>query len=91
MLDPTVQQIGIGGVVAVALVTVVLKFLPAFMAALRHQNGKNKSGDLTPTEWEGRMREIAHNANEELMGDMRKLLDERLRDIIRDEMKRRVR
>jgi len=92
MLDPTVQQIGVGGVVAVVLVATVLKFLPAFMAALRHQNGKNKSGDRSTGEWESKMRDIARTANEEMMVDMRNLLEtrnEKLREIIRQELNNR--
>ena len=89
MLDPLAQQVGIGGAVAVLLVSAVLKFLPAFMAAYRHQNGKNKSGDLSPSEWEGKMRDIARNANEVMMNDMRRLLEsrnEKLREIIKAEI-----
>jgi len=40
MLDPLTQQLGIGGAVAVVLVATVLKFLPAFMMALR-RNGNS--------------------------------------------------
>jgi hypothetical protein len=88
------EQVGIGGAVAVLLVATVMKFLPAFMAALKSQNGKNghKSGDLSTSEWEGKMRDIARNANEEMMADMRTLMDarnEKLREIIRQELKSR--
>ena len=89
MLDPTAQQVGIGGVLAIALVATVLKFLPAFMAALKSQNGKNKSGDLSPAEWEGRMKQIARDANDDMLREMRNLLEsrnEKVREIIRQEL-----
>ena len=92
MLDPLAEQVGIGGAVAILLVGVVMKFLPAFMSALKSQNGKNKSGDLSPSEWEGRMREIALAANEGLMKDIRSLLEsrnEKMREIIRQELRQR--
>jgi len=95
MLDPLTQQLGIGGAVAVVLVATVLKFLPAFMAALRQQNGKgNKAGERSTEEWEGKMRDIARNANEEMMADMRILLEsrnEKMREIIRQELNNRER
>lgn len=91
LLDPTAQQIGIGGMVAVLMTAAVLKFLPSFMRALREQNHKDrehdkggrgdKVGDLTALEWEGRIRDIARNAHavstEELMKDIRGLLEAR--------------
>jgi len=83
------EQVGIGGAVAVLLVATVLKFLPAFMVALRHQNNKNKSGDLSTSEWEGKMRDIARSANEEMMRDIRNLMESRneaVRRIIREEL-----
>lgn len=42
LLDPTAQQIGVGGLVAVLMTAAVLKFLPAFMRALKEQNGNSK-------------------------------------------------
>jgi len=94
MLDPLAEQVGIGGAIAIMLVATVMKFLPAFMTALRHQNGRNKSGDRSTGEWESKMRDIARDANEVMMEDMRKLLEtrnEKLREIIRQELNNRER
>src|SRR5438445_5345395 len=99
LLDPTAQQIGIGGGVAVLMTAAVLKFLPAFMRALKEQSSRdsgersNRSGDRSTGEWEGKMSAIATAANErmaeELMKDIRALMDSRgdkLREIIRQEL-----
>ncbi len=95
MLDPLAQQVGIGGAIAIMLVATVMKFLPAFMTALRQQNGKsNKSGERSTDEWEGKMRDIARTANEEMMVDIRNLMeirDGKLREMIRQELNSRER
>jgi hypothetical protein len=94
MLDPLAQQVGIGGAVAVILVATVMKFLPAFMAALKAQNGKNgkhASGQLSPEEWEGRMRRLHEESEQRIMNNVRSLMDsrnEKVREIIRDEIER---
>lgn len=92
-LDPLTQQLSVGGAVAVVLVATVLKFLPAFMAALRQQNGKgNKSGERSTDLWESKMRDIARSANEELMRDIKNFLEtrnEKMREIIRQELNNR--
>lgn len=81
LLDPLAQQVGIGGAVAVVLVGTVMKFLPAFMSALKQQNGNrngnNRSGDRSTEEWEGRMRRMHSESEEHIMADMRNLMDAR--------------
>lgn len=52
----------------------------------------NKSGERSTAEWEGKMRDIARTANEDMMNDIRQLLisrNEELRRIIREEMNRK--
>ena len=84
-LDPLAEQVGIGGAVAVLLVGMVMKFLPAFMSALRQQNGSrngNKAGERSTEEWEGRMRKMHDEAGEHLMKDMRMLMDTRTQILV---------
>jgi uncharacterized membrane protein YdfJ with MMPL/SSD domain len=81
MLDPLAQQVGIGGAVAIILVATVLKFLPAFMTALKSQNGKNKSGDLSPAEWEARMKQLRDEGTALIEAKMEKLTEDLMKDI----------
>jgi hypothetical protein len=82
MLDPLTQQLGIGGAVAVVLVATVMKFLPAFMAALKSQNGKNGSaGQKDPSYW---TLEFGRIINEKL-----KEHESKVREIIRQELDNR--
>jgi hypothetical protein len=58
----------------------------------RNGSQSNKSGERSTDEWEGKMRDIARKANEEMMQDMRQLLisrNEELRRIIREEVGRK--
>jgi|SRR5882724_1969056 len=92
--DPLAQQVGVGGVVAVALVATVMKFLPAFMRAVREQkhegngNGRAKAGSLSPEEWEGRMRDIQREAGALLKSEIEKMFE--IRDILLAEKLRRA-
>jgi hypothetical protein len=94
MLDPLAQQVGIGGAVAVLLVSAVMKFLPAFMAALKHQNGKfTEYQKLQVIEIVRLTTEETRIANESALADLRKLITDRtdtLRGVIRDEIGRHV-
>jgi len=92
MLDPTVQQIGVGGAVAVILVATVMKFLPAFILTLKNQNGKfNEYQKLQIIEIVRLTSEETRLANEAALADLRKLITTRtelIREVIRDEIKR---
>jgi hypothetical protein len=82
------EQVGIGGAVAVLLVATVMKFLPAFMAALKQQNGKgrgNKSGELDPAEWEKRIGKVVAEELAKVMSGR----NEEVRRIIHEELERR--
>ena len=72
------------------LVGTVMRFLPAFMAALKNgKNGKHAAGQLSAEEWEGRMRKLHEESEERIMKDVRALMDtrnEKLREIIRQEL-----
>jgi len=91
-----VQQIGIGGAVAVLLVVAVLKFLPAFMTALRTQkhegNGKfTEYQRLQVVEIVRVTAEETRLANESALVDLRKLITERtddIREVIKEEIRR---
>lgn len=82
LLDPFAQQVGIGGAVAIILVATVLKFLPAFMTALRQtRNGNNKkgtSGEKDPSYWTtefGRILEEKLKAHDSMRNeDIRKIM-----------------
>lgn len=85
MLDPLAQQVGVGGAVAVVLVATVMKFLPAFMTAVRTQsssNGRKRSGDLDPADWEQRFGKII----EEKLKAGVSARNEQIRVIIREEL-----
>ena len=86
MIDPTTQQIGVGGLVAVLLVGTVLKFLPAFMTALKSntRNGPKTAGQLDPAEWEQRIGKIVED---KIHGSLAGR-NEDLRRIIREELER---
>jgi flagellar biosynthesis/type III secretory pathway M-ring protein FliF/YscJ len=62
---------------------------------LKQRNGNNhanKAGERSTDEWEGKMRDIARTANEEMMEDIRSLMETRndkLREIIRQELNNR--
>ena len=71
-------------------------------ASMHRRNGNdkvlNKSGERSTGEWESKMRDIARDANEDMMADMRNLLEakdaarnETLREIIRQELNNRER
>jgi hypothetical protein len=79
-LDPLAQQIGVGGIFSLLVIALVMKMLPAALKAIRAENGghkrdSNKSGDLTPTEWEGRVARLRDQGNEKLLEDLEVLLD----------------
>jgi len=85
VLDPLAQQVGIGGAVAVILVGTVLKFLPAFMEALRRNGNGNKSGEKPVSFW---TQEIAKAVED----GIRKAIsgrNEEIRRIIREELNAR--
>ena len=86
MLDPLAQQVGIGGAVAIFLVGTVMKFLPAFMSALKAQNGDGKkqngsSGQKDPSYWTLEFGRI--------MEEKLKNHESQVRVIVRDELKNR--
>jgi len=95
MSDLTTTTILIGAVVALAR---AIEWLAkaSMNPRPRDGNGKvlNKAGERSTEEWEGKMRDIARNANEEMMADMRILLEsrnEKMREIIRQELNNRER
>lgn len=58
----------------------------------RNGHPHNKAGERSTDEWEGRMRDIARTANEEMMEDMRELMtsrNEEFRRIVREELNRK--
>src|SRR6266478_3587465 len=61
MLDPLAQQVGIGGAVAVLLVSAVLRFLPSFLSAMK-RNGNGKAAGLTAQEWRAEIEAAAERA-----------------------------
>lgn len=72
---------------------IVLQIIKAF-----RRNGAttspviSKSGERSTGEWESKMRDIAREANEVLMEDMRRLMisrNEELRRILREELNRK--
>lgn len=75
LLDPTAQQIGVGGTVAVLMTAAVLKFLPAFMRALKDRNGGHKASDEAAVD--ARVRAVVQKENESLMADIRLLMESR--------------
>jgi uncharacterized membrane protein YdfJ with MMPL/SSD domain len=104
MLDPTTQQIGVGGAVAVVLVSAVLKFLPSFLSALKRNGNGSKSAGRTAEEWDNRIEAAAERAlvkgAAQRHADLEKLMervieremakrDKVVREIIRDELRRR--
>ena len=73
MLDPALLNNFGWGAVGLAALWLVLKFKP-----WKNGNGHtNKSGDRTPEEWIGRMKELHEQANEKLLVDIERLLDSR--------------
>ena len=61
-IDPLAEQVGIGGTVAIILVATVLKFLPAFMAALKRNDVNSKAAGLTAAEWKSEFRLAVRDA-----------------------------
>lgn len=89
-IDPLSQQLTIGGAVAVALVATVMKFLPAFMSALKAQKDSS-NGKLSEFE-KIQIAEIVRMGNEAHLADMRRLMENRenvFREIVRDELRER--
>jgi hypothetical protein len=79
-LDPLAQQIGVGGIFSLLVIALVMKMLPAALKAIRsddggHKKNGNKSGDLTPTEWEGRVARLRDEGNEKLIEDLEVLIE----------------
>jgi hypothetical protein len=69
-----------GAIAALVVVFFILKLLmPLFQG--RAANGKNgrtdKSGELSPTEWEGRMEKLHQESEERMMADIRSLMNAR--------------
>jgi uncharacterized membrane protein YdfJ with MMPL/SSD domain len=85
VVDPLVQQIGVGGAVAVALVATVLKFLPAFMAALKRNNGNNKSAGLTASEWKTEIRSAVKDVLKETAAERHQELEKLTQKVLRQE------
>jgi hypothetical protein len=89
-LDPTAQNVGVGGMLFLSALWLLLKYKP-----WKNGNGKaaEKSGDRSIAEWEGRMMQLHEAANAKLIVDIKSLMDsrnEKLRAIIRDELGRGV-
>jgi hypothetical protein len=88
-LDPTAQNVGVGGMLFLSALWLLLKYKP-----WKNGNGKTaeKSGDRSIAEWEGRMAQLHEAANTKLLTDIKSLLDSRndkLREIVRDELRHR--
>jgi len=90
-IDPLAQEIAAIGVGLAAGVSAILKFLPAFMTALRTQ--KHEANGTFTKYQELQVREIVRVtteetrlANESALADMRNLITERM-DAIQDEIK----
>lgn len=79
MLDPTTEQIGVGGLVAVLLVSAVLKFLPSFLSAMK-PNGNGRAAGRTAAEWDTQIRQAVKEAlvdnAPKRHEDLRKLMEE---------------
>jgi len=101
-LDPLAEQVGIGGVVAIVLVTSVLKFLPSFLSAMKHNGNGTRSAGRTAEEWDHRIEAAAERAllkgapkrHEEMERLMERVLErelmkrnEVLKTIIREELR----
>jgi hypothetical protein len=89
-LDPTAQNVGVGGMLFLSALWLLLKYKP-----WKNGNGKsaNKAGDASTEEWIGRMTALHEASNAKLLADIKSLLDSRndkLRAIIRDELGRGV-
>jgi hypothetical protein len=75
-----------GAIAALVVVFFILKLLMPLFQARTANGGKNgrtaveaaaKSGELSPTEWEGRMEKLHQESEERLMEDMRSLMNAR--------------
>ena len=88
-LDPTAQNVGVGGMLFLSALWLLLKYKP-----WKNGNGKSgsKAGERSTEEWEGRMTALHEAANAKLLADIRSLMDSRndkIREIIRDELRHR--
>lgn len=75
LTDPLAQQIIGGGLVGVLMLTAVLKFLPAFMTALRAQkNGNgNGNGHMSRADYELMLGRVMREANREVVEKLQEL------------------
>jgi len=97
MLDPLSTQLGVGGAVAVLLVSAVLKFLPSFLSAMKRNGNGTRAAGRTAEEWDNRIEAAAERAlikgaaqrHADLEKLMEKVIKRELRDIIREELRRR--
>ena len=81
---------------AITLTATVMKFLPAFMRALKETKNGNgngnhadKAGFRSVEEWKGIFKDLIHEGNEEQIADIRTLIEARsdkLRQMIREEI-----
>jgi len=91
----TPQEVGIlAGLVLLAqgLLEVVKKLIPRNGNVPKPTNGSRpkNSGDLSPEEWMGRMRQLLEENNRKLI-ELMAFRDERVREIFRQEISRRPR
>lgn len=91
MLDPLAQQVGIGGAVAVLLVGTVMRFLPAFMAALKSQKNGNgtRSAGRTANEWDAVINKQVKSALEETKAQRHEDLERLLEKVLDKEFLKR--
>lgn len=71
--DPLAQQIGAGGAVGVLMVAAVLKFLPAFMTALRAQKPGNGHAVMSPEAYELMLGRVMREANKQVVEKLQEL------------------
>jgi hypothetical protein len=88
MLDPSLLNNFGWGAAGLFALWLVLKEKP-------WKNGAKKingAGERSVEEWRGILKDLLHESNEELMNDMRNLMNtrnEKVREIIRDELRER--
>jgi hypothetical protein len=61
--DPLAQQIGVGGAVAIGVTAVVMKFLPAFLMAMKSSRNGNGHAVLSPEAYELMLGRVLKEAN----------------------------
>ena len=85
-MDPTAQNVGVGGVLFLSALWMFLKFKP-WERKNGNGNGKHgapKSGELDPEVWKAEIRRIIQEENESLMNDLRLLLEARTGTLVKE-------